>query len=100
MPVPTPAPAPQVVSHALTDSTARERAAQSAPPPSRDIRVAAVTPMAANDPGSAVTSRETRIVSGSAAPQAGGSNTATPSRVRGIGSRFKSAPLRSTEKMR
>ena len=87
------APAP-----ALTQSSARERAVQASPAPMRDIRVAAATPVAANDSGGErIVSRETRIISGAAA----GSTPTTSisgSRTRGIGSRFKSAPHRSTEK--
>ncbi|RJY10368.1 type IV secretion system protein [Aurantiacibacter aquimixticola] len=97
-----PAPAaPQVhaVSPTLTRTMAQDRAAQASPPPARDIRVAAATPMAANDAGSSTTIRETRIIGGSAAPHAGGTNGQAPSRARGIGSRFRSAPIRSTEKI-
>ena len=56
-------------------------------------------PMAANDAGSAPVSRETRIVSGRdiANPGAGG---LAPSRARGIGSRFKSAPVRQKETLK
>lgn len=61
---------------------------------SRDIRVSATAPLAANDTGS--TSRETRIITSAAASSSAGQaeNTAL-SRARGIGSRFKSAPNRS-----
>ncbi len=84
---------------ALTGSTARERAAQATPPPARDIRVATNTPAAANDTGGSTTLRETRIVQGGNTLDQGRSGSATPSRARGIGSRFKSAPVRSSEKM-
>ena len=82
---------------ALTTTTANDRAAQAAPPPSREIRVASAMPLAANDSG-ATHVRETRVIGGAGSTSA---NTpgATPSRARGIGSRFKSAPIRSTEKM-
>ncbi|MGB3166136.1 MAG: type VI secretion protein, partial [Alteraurantiacibacter sp.] len=73
---------------------------QIAPAATRDIRVAAATPVAANDAGHATSSRETRIVTGSAATHAAAGSDAKPSRTRGIGSRFKSAPIRSTEKVR
>ncbi|TIX49862.1 type IV secretion system protein [Alteraurantiacibacter aquimixticola] len=88
------APAP-----ALTQSTAQQRQQQVATAASRDIRVAQAAPVAANDTGSSTReiSRETTVIAGQASSpaQAGGS---TPSRTRGIGSRFKSAPIRSTEK--
>lgn len=68
---------------------------------SRDIRISQAAPLAANDIGGTDrgrdTVRETRVVSegASASAQQGQS---TQSRARGIGSRFKSAPIRSTEK--
>ncbi|KLI65292.1 hypothetical protein AAV99_05930 [Aurantiacibacter marinus] len=82
----------------LTTTTASDRAAQAAPAPSRDIRVAAVMPMAANDGAIGANTRETRSI-GVAASSPAGMPGMTPSRARGIGSRFKSAPIRSTEKM-
>jgi type IV secretion system protein VirB6 len=73
--------------------------------PARDIRVASAgTLQAANDSGAGgtrLTTRETRIIAGagaSAAPATADGKTAL-SRARGIGSRFKSAPIRSTEKL-
>ncbi len=86
-------------SQALTGTTARERAVQSTPAPTREIRLAAI-PSAANDTWGSSTGarRETRIVSGQ--PVTSATPGASPlSRARGIGSRFKSAPIRSTEKM-
>ena len=88
------------VSPALQTS-AQDRASASAPPPARDIRVAAAAPLAANDTGSgSSSSRETRIIT-TGSPATGGDQggSSTSNRARGIGSRFKSAPLRSTEKM-
>ena len=72
------------------------------PAPGRDIRLAPAMPPAANDSGGLAgggSVRETRIITqtGSAASPAQG-DAAAPSRARGIGSRFKSAPIRSTEK--
>jgi type IV secretion system protein VirB6 len=93
------APAASVLAPALTGTTARERAAQSTPPPARDIRVSAATPAAANDTGGSTTVRETRLVQGATATDQSRSGSASPSRARGIGSRFKSAPVRSSEKM-
>lgn len=84
---------------ALTTTTASDRGAQSAPAPSRDIRVASAMPMAANDSGqTTIQTRETRIIDGAGAAPSSASGS-TPSRARGIGSRFKSAPIRSTEKI-
>jgi type IV secretion system protein VirB6 len=85
----------------LAATSAREKVAQTATAPTRDIRVTGSMPMAANDAGPATHTRETRIVSGGGAAGSAPGNSASPiSRVRGIGSRFKSAPLRSTEKSR
>ena len=93
------ASAAPVLAPALTGATARERAAQSTPPPARDIRVSAAMPAAANDTGGSTTIRETRVVQGATAYDQGRSGSASPSRARGIGSRFRSAPVRSSEKM-
>jgi type IV secretion system protein VirB6 len=99
-PAPMAAPA-AALNPVMVDSGARGRAAvTAASAPARDIRVTTGTLMAANDTGAGPSSRETRIVSttslGSAQPgQSPGSN-----RARGIGSRFKSAPTRTTEKSR
>lgn len=94
-----PAPAPaQVISPALTGTTAQERARQSTPPPARDIRVTANAPVAANDTGSGGSStRETRILAQDSAASPGRDQRSTSNRARGIGSRFKSAPVRSPE---
>jgi len=93
------APAAATVSPAVTNTTARDRAAQSTPPASRDIRVIASTPAAANDVGGSGTLRETKIVQAGGGADNGRNGSYSPSRARGIGSRFKSAPARSTEKM-
>ena len=89
-------------STALTTSSARERASAmtTSPAPARDIRMAG-TPVAANDTGRTTTiNRETRIIDGAgAAPQGTQVSGKSVSRARGIGSRFKSASSRSTEKM-
>ncbi|KLE34661.1 type IV secretion system protein [Aurantiacibacter luteus] len=101
--VPSPAPAPVIVNPALAGSSASQRAAQSAAPAAaaaRDVRISrGAMPMAANDAGSAPVSRETRIVGGRdiANPDATG---LAPSRARGIGSRFKSAPVRQKETLK
>lgn len=87
------------VSPVLTGTTARDRAAQVAPAAARDIRVNAAIPTAANDAGSATVTRETRIIGASNASASPDGTGSVPSRARGIGSRFKSAPLRTTEKL-
>lgn len=87
------------VARALVNTTAADRASQtSSTAAARDIRVSANTPAAANDTGPS-TMRETRVITGGSAPSQDGNLTHTPSRARGIGSRFKSAPQRSSEKM-
>ncbi|WP_240624668.1 type IV secretion system protein [Aurantiacibacter odishensis] len=93
------APAAAPVAPTITSTTARDRAAQSTPPASRDIRVTANTLAAANDTGGTSTVRETKIVQAGGGAEQGRSGSTTPSRARGIGSRFKSAPVRSSEKM-
>lgn len=104
-PAPTPAStiAIPAVNPALASTNASDRARQVAPAVARDMRVAAATaPSAANDAGASgnnTTTRETRIIGGPAASQSNASGSSLPSRARGIGSRFKSAPIRSTEKM-
>lgn len=101
-------PAMPVMAGAAGAAGAAGTAAASAAP-ARDIRVATATGLqAANDTvansgGSRISTRETRIIAGAAS----GASTAPGtqpgvSRARGIGSRFKSAPVRtggrSTEK--
>ncbi len=83
---------------AMTAATAQSRAAQSTPPPARDIRVATSAPLAANDTGmgGATSVRETRIVD--TATGSGAGQSSPGHRTRGIGSRFKSAPVRSSGK--
>jgi type IV secretion system protein VirB6 len=77
--------------------------AATSPAPSREIRVArAGLPSAANDIAGAdgAARRETRIVSGATAPAAADGGNHSLSRARGIGSRFRAAPARSTEKLK
>ena len=77
-------------------------AAQASPAPSRDIRVARPAPRAANDtaPAGGSTRRETQVISGAVAANAAAASAQPVSRARGIGSRFRAAPARSTEKFR
>jgi len=90
-----------LVAAAPLQAASREAALAASPAPSRQIRVAGAAPVAANDTGvgSSTHARTTRIVMGaqSAAPEAGQARTQV-SRARGIGSRFRAAPPRSTEK--
>lgn len=92
---PRAAPAPASAANA-----AASRTAASSPAPARDIRVASATPVPANDTGGpAVVSRETRIIGRDAAGGDGAPGwSAKGNRARGIGSRFKSAPIRTSEK--
>ncbi|HZF44797.1 MAG TPA: type IV secretion system protein [Sphingomonadaceae bacterium] len=75
---------------------------QVSPAPRRIAISPAVAGMAANDAGpttgGSTHSRETRIVAADSA--ATGSLSSTPSRARGIGSRFRAAPVRSSEKFK
>ena len=90
-------PAPAWAAPAASMAVDQARATPQAP--SRQIRLASATPVAANDPGMASTTRrETRIVGGGAdhAPALSGSSQ---SRVRGIGSRFRAVPARRSEKV-
>lgn len=77
-------------------------AAQGSSAPSRDIRVArAAAPLAANDTAPAgSTRRETQVISSAAATAASAAAGQPASRARGIGSRFRTASARSTEKFR
>jgi len=77
-------------------------AVAASPAPSRDIRVARAAPVAANDtaPAGGSSRREAQVISGAAASQAASSAGQSPSRARGIGSRFRAAPARSTEKFK
>lgn len=70
--------------------------------PSRQIRIAGAAPLAANDGGTPATiRRETKLVTGGPATAAGAQpGRSAPSRARGIGSRFRAAPARSTEMLK
>lgn len=85
---------------ALTQTTARERAtaAAAAGAASRDIRVTAAAPIAANDTGGSATIRETRVITGGNGNSGNTPDGDAPSRTRGLGTRFKSAPRRNLEK--
>jgi type IV secretion system protein VirB6 len=88
-------PASQAAAVAAYAATPRAETAAAAATASRQIRVAAATPQPANDAGAsaaAVLRRETQLVSGTAAA---GPAPSTPSRARGIGSRFRAPAPRS-----
>lgn len=92
MPRPAPAPAPAPVAQA-------SQAAAVAAAAARQIRVSG-SMVAANDSGGAGgggTHRETRIIAGAMTPGSSQPHAAGPSRARGIGSRFRSAPPRKPE---
>jgi type IV secretion system protein VirB6 len=90
----------QLVTPALVTATASDRARETsaAAAAARDIRVTSTAPAAANDTGGAIT-RETRVIAGGTAVDPGRSGSSTPSRARGIGSRFRAAPQRSPERL-
>ena len=86
---------------AVAASHAQQASGSAAPAPSRRIAISGVAAgIPAND-GSAggVAHRETRIIGSAAAGQAQSTNS-TLSRARGIGSRFRAAPARQTEKFK
>ncbi|MCB2068082.1 MAG: type IV secretion system protein [Erythrobacter sp.] len=97
--IPAPAAAPPVTP-ALVNSTASDRARETsaAAAATRDVRLASTTPSAANDTGGAST-RETRVIVGGQMLDPARSGSGAPSRARGIGSRFRSAPQRNPEKL-
>ncbi|MFC4256745.1 type VI secretion protein [Altererythrobacter xixiisoli] len=91
---PRPAPAPTPVPVAQTTQAAAVAAAAA-----RQIRMTG-SMVAANDSGGAGgggTHRETRIIAGAVTPGSSQPQSAGPSRARGIGSRFRSAPPRKPE---
>ncbi|MCB5426025.1 type IV secretion system protein [Altererythrobacter sp. CC-YST694] len=97
------APAPSAhVAPAPIEIAAAQGQGQVSPAPRRIAISPAVAGMAANDAGPSAGggthSRETRIVAADSA--ASGSLSSTPSRARGIGSRFRAAPVRSSEKFK
>lgn len=86
---------------ASASAAAPARTAAGSTTPGRDIRIAASAPVPANDTGpgnSSNVTRETRIISGGSAANSGDQGPANSNRARGIGSRFKSAPARKSEK--
>ncbi len=83
----------------FANTNASQRNAASSPAPGRDIRVTANSPSPANDTGGSTSvTRETRIIAGGSAATSGEPSPSNSNRARGIGSRFRSAPARNTER--
>jgi len=96
------APVPAAVSAAYTPSAAAvaiDQARGGTPPASRQIRVPASTPLAANDGGTVGGARGTRVVAAAAAAAPAATHSPN-SRAQGVGSRFRSPAARKTEKLR
>ncbi len=92
------APAPSAVTPAQARLSQAEQASQ-ASSQARRIDIAALpTAMAANDAGAAGASRSTRVYATASGSTQVASRTAGPSRVQGIGSRFKAAPPRTLDR--
>jgi type IV secretion system protein VirB6 len=97
-------PAPANAAALIVAEQRQAQAAQTAAPAPRRLAIAGVTAsVAANDTASGgtalLTTRETRLVAAGAGSP-GAPLASAPSRARGIGSRFRSPPSRSTEKMK
>lgn len=80
-------------------AVAVDRARAIAATPSREIRMAGSMPAPANDHGGSVR-RETRLGGGGASAGSASTSTQFTSRARGIGSRFRAAPVRHPEKLK
>ena len=92
--------APSANSAAYAPSAAAvaiDQARGGTPLASRQIRLPASAPLAANDGGTVSVARETRVVGAAATAAAPHSPN---SRAQGVGSRFRSPPARKTEKLR
>lgn len=91
-------PRPAISQSAAAVAVDRTRGA--APARSREIRIPANAPAAANDHGGATTRRETRIVGAAGGHGSSSTSTQFVSRARGVGSRFRAAPSRHSEKLK
>jgi type IV secretion system protein VirB6 len=94
---------PAAVSAAYAPSAAAvavDQARGGTPPPSRQIRVPASAPPAANDGGAVGAPRGTRVVAAAATAVATGATHSPNSRAQGVGSRFRSPAARNTERLR
>tara|TARA_B100000678_G_scaffold278517_1_gene273343 strand:- start:171 stop:1355 length:1185 start_codon:yes stop_codon:yes gene_type:complete len=99
-PAPAPAPAAQTA-NAYNSATGSQPVASSAA--RRTAVVAATPPMAANDSGgsgNAGGTRVTKVYATSSGNGQAGETSKAASRTSGLGSRFKSAPARQTEKVK
>ena len=95
-----PPAARQAVFAAPAAGAAVDRARSAAPEHSRQIRLAGPPAVAANDTGPASNvRRETRVVA-SGESRTGAASSLQVSRARGIGSRFRAAPVRRSEMMK
>jgi type IV secretion system protein VirB6 len=96
--------APASAVHAVAASAvgaAVDQARAAAQAQSRQIRLGATAPAAANDAGAGYASRrETRVLGGSGASEAPAVSSQFQSRARGVGSRFRAAPYRRSEKQK
>jgi type IV secretion system protein VirB6 len=68
--------------------------------PSRQIRLASTAPLAANDAGTASTARRQTRVVGDSEAGASPASSQFQSRAKGVGSRFRAAPSRRSEKLK
>jgi type IV secretion system protein VirB6 len=95
-------PVPAAASAAYTPSAAAVAIdqARGSSPMSRQIRVPASAPLAANDGGTGGAARGTRVVAAAGAAAAPTATHNPNSRAQGIGSRFRSPAARKTEKLR
>ena len=90
-----PAVTPQAAAGAAVDQVRAGTVAAS-----RQIRMASSAPLAANDHGSAPPVRRETLVVGKAAQAATSAPGHALSRARGVGSRFRAAPTRHSEKLK
>ena len=95
-------PVPALAGAAYTPSAAAVAVdqARGSSPMSRQIRVPASAPLAANDGGTVGAARGTRVVAAAAVAAAPTATYNPNSRAQGIGSRFRSPAARKTEKVR
>ena len=66
----------------------------------RDVRMTHSAPMPANDQGSSVSGRGTRIIQQVVSGQTVPNSQLTPSRTKGLGTRFRAPPARVSEKLK
>ena len=96
---PAGASAPPPAAHSVYNSSNGSQPAQSSAA-RRTAVVAATPPMAANDSGGAGGNRVTKVYATSSGSGQAGETSKAASRTTGLGSRFKAAPARHTEKVK